>query len=133
VASFQPVFLQPAIHGAAAQSQSLGRLADVSFVARECALDEIAFHLVEAHLLELGGGASGLRAQTEVCRADGRARREKHTAFNCVIELANVPRPGMFVKSLAGGGVETGNVFAVPLGVTEKKWRARRSISSRRS
>src|SRR5260370_40926411 len=87
----------------------------------ECALDEIAFHLVEAHLLELGGGASGLRAQTEVCRADGRARREKHTAFNCVVELANVPRPGMLMKSFAGRGAEAGNIFAIGLSVTVEK------------
>src|SRR5437773_6791916 len=73
-ASFQPMFLQPAIHGAAAQSQSLGCLADVAFVARESALNEIPLHFVEAHLLQLGRAASGLRAQAEVCRADGRAR-----------------------------------------------------------
>src|SRR5258708_16637655 len=78
VASFQSMFLQPAIHGAAAQSQSLRCLADISFVAIESALDEIALDFVEAHLLQLGRATGNLRAQAEVCCADGRARREQH-------------------------------------------------------
>src|SRR5229473_1687671 len=106
VPSFQSMFLQPAIHGAAAQAQCLRRLADISFVARERALDEIPLNFVEAHLLQLGRAAGGLRAQPEVCRADGGAGREEHAAFYRVVEFANVARPCMLVKSLDGGGVE---------------------------
>ena len=115
------MFLQPAIHGAAAQSQSLRRLAHISFVARECALDEIPLDFIEAHFLQLGRAAGGLRAQTEVCRADGRTRREEHSAFHRMIEFANIARPGMLMKSLDGGGVEAGNVFAIALRVTVEK------------
>ena len=115
------MFLQPAIHGAAAQSQSLRRLAHISFVARECALDEIPLNFIEAHFLQLGRAARGLRAQTEVCRADRRARREEHAAFHRMIEFANIARPGMLMKSLDGGGVEAGNVLAIALRVTVEK------------
>src|SRR5713226_5408399 len=118
VASFQSMFLQPAIHGAAAQSQSLGCLADISFVARESTLDEIALNFVEAHLLQVGRAASGLRSQSEVCRADRRAGREEHPAFHCMIKFPNVAWPCMLMKSLDGSRVETGNIFAVALRVT---------------
>src|SRR6267378_2866160 len=121
VGSFQSMFLQPAIHGAAAQPQSLGCLAYIPFVAGESALDEIPLNFVEAHLLELGRAAGGLRAQTEVCCADGRAGRKEHAAFHRMIEFANVARPRMLVKSLDGGGVESGKFFAVTLRVTVEK------------
>src|ERR1700694_4987892 len=81
VASFQSMFLQPAIHGAAAQPQSLVCLAYIPFVAGESALDEIPLNFVKAHLLELGRATGGLRAQTEVCRADGRAGRKEQAAL----------------------------------------------------
>src|SRR5260370_33811374 len=112
------MLLKTAIHGAAAQCKSLGCLADISFVARERALDEITLNFIEAHLLQLGRAASGLRAQTEVRRADGRAGREEYAAFHRMIEFANVARPGMLMESLAGGCVEAGNPFAVALPVT---------------
>src|SRR5213082_2720503 len=62
-ASFQLMLLQPAVHGAPAQSQGFGGLADIPLVAGKCALNQILLHFVEAHLLELGGSAGGLRAQ----------------------------------------------------------------------
>src|SRR6266480_2308669 len=96
-------------------------LADVAFVAGESTLDEIPLHFVEAHLLQLGRPAKSLRAQAEVCRANGRAGREEHAAFHRVIELPNIAWPGMFMKSLHGGRVETGNVFAIALRVTVDK------------
>src|SRR5712692_8395045 len=91
-ASFQSMFLQPTIHGAASQSLSLGCLADVSFV--------------EAHLLQLSHATSGLRPQAEVCRANGRAGGQEHAAFHRMIQFADVARPGMLMKSLDSGGVE---------------------------
>src|SRR5437899_2224529 len=117
VASFQSMFLQPAIHGAAAQSQSLGCLADVSFVASESALNQVALNFVEAHLFQLSRATSSLRAQAEVCRADGRSRRQEHAAFHRMIQFANVARPCMLMKSLDSGRVEPGNIFAVALRV----------------
>src|SRR6202521_4361428 len=118
VASFQSMFLQPAIHGAAAQSQGFGSLADISFVTRESALEEIALPFVEAHPLQLRRPSCSLRAQAEICCANGRAGRQEHAAFHGMIKFANVGRPGMLMKSLDGGCVEAGKVLAVALRVT---------------
>src|SRR5438093_4250314 len=121
VASFQSMFLQPAIHGAAAQSQSLGCLADVSFVASESALNQVALNFVEAHLFQLSRATSSLRAQTEVCRADGSARREEHPAFHRMIQFADVARPCMLMQSPDSGRIEPGNILAVALRVAAEK------------
>src|SRR6267154_4819159 len=121
VASFQPMFLQPAVHGAAAQSQGLGCLADVSFVAHESALNQVALHFVEAHLLQLSRSTSRLCAQAEVCRTDGRAGRKEYATFHSVIQFADVARPGMLMKSLDRGRVESGNTFAVALRIAVEK------------
>src|SRR5260370_194345 len=111
------MFLQPTIHGAAGQSQSLGSLADVSFVASESALNQIALHFVETHLFQFGYAASGLRAQAEVRSADRRARGEEHAAFHGMIQFADVARPGMLMQSFDSGGVEPGNILAIALRV----------------
>jgi len=97
------MFLQPAVHGAAAQSQGLGGLADVSFVARESALNQVALHFVEAHLLQLCRSTSSLCTQAEVCRADGWAGRKEYATFHRVVQFADVARPGMLMKSLDRG------------------------------
>src|SRR5713101_4828606 len=120
-ASFQSMFLQPAVHGAAAQSQGLGGLADVSFVARESALNQVALHFVEAHLLQLRCSTSSLCTQAEVCRADGWAGRKEHATFHCVIQFADVAWPGMFMKSLDSRRVESGNTLAVALRIAVEK------------
>src|SRR6266403_2452286 len=121
VASFQSMFLQAAVHGAAAQSQGFGCLADVSFVARESALNQVALHFVEAHLLQLGRSTSSLCTQAEVCRADGWAGRKEYATFHCVVQFADVARPGMLMKSLDRGRVESGNTFAVALRIAVEK------------
>src|SRR5258708_39223985 len=121
VASFQSMFLQAAVHGAAAQSQSLGCLADVSFVACKSTLNQIALNFVEAHLLQLSCSTSSLCAQTEVCRADGWAGRKEYAAFHGVIQFADVARPGMFMKRLDSRRVESGNIFTVALRVAVEK------------
>src|SRR3989441_7205757 len=121
VASFQSMFLQPAIHSAAAQSQSLGCLADVSFVASESALNQVALNFVEAHLFQLSRATSSLRAQTEVCRADGRPAREQHPAFHRMIQFADGARPCMLMQSPDSGRIEPGNILAVALRVAVEK------------
>src|SRR5260370_31388751 len=108
------MFLKTAIHGAAAQSQSLGCLADISFVARERALDEITLNFIEAHLLQLGRAASGLRAQTEVCRAYRRAGQRSNPASPPMMKFPTVAGPGMPLKSLGAGVAEPGKAVAVP-------------------
>src|SRR5437899_6635776 len=45
VGSFQSMLLQPAVHGATAQSESFGGLADISFVTRKSTLNEILLDL----------------------------------------------------------------------------------------
>src|SRR5260370_2742511 len=49
------------------------------------------------------------------------AVRKELSAFNSVIELANISRPRMFMHSLEGSRVETGNIFAVALRVAVEK------------
>src|SRR2546429_604300 len=68
VGSFQSMLLQPAVHGATAQSESFGGLADISFVTRKSTLNEILLDFVETHLLQLCNAAGGLRAQAEIGR-----------------------------------------------------------------
>src|SRR6266478_8675301 len=115
------MFLQPAVHGTATQSQDLGCLADVSFVARESALNQVALHFVEAHLLELSRSTSSLGTQAEVCRADGWAGRKEYATFHGVLQFADVARPGMLMKRLDRGRVESGNTFAVALRIAVEK------------
>src|SRR5258708_39082396 len=115
------MFLQPAVHGAAAQSQGLGCLADVSFVTRESALNQVALHFVEAHLLQLRRSTSSLCTQAEVCRADGWAGRKEYATFHGVVQFADVARPGMFMKRLDSRRVESGNIFTVALRVAVEK------------
>jgi len=60
----------------------------------------------------LAAPASGLRAQAEVCRANGRAGREEHAAFHRMIELPNVAWPGhAHEEAFMAAGSKTGNVF----------------------
>src|SRR5204862_4661688 len=104
IPSFQSMFLQPAIHGAATESQGLGCLTDVPLVSGESALDEVPLHFVEAHLLQLGRSAGGLRAQAEIRRAHGRSGRKEHAPLHRVIQFANVARPGMLMIRVVGCG-----------------------------
>ena len=54
----QPVPLQAAIEGAAAQTESRGRLADVAAMTLEGLLDQEGLDLLEAQVLD--GGAGGV-------------------------------------------------------------------------
>src|SRR2546427_4770045 len=60
------VLLQTAVKPAAAQSQSLGRLADVSLEPRQRFLDQVALDFFEAHFFQPGGCARIGRAQAQV-------------------------------------------------------------------
>src|SRR3989475_5384658 len=121
VACVQYMFVASAIRGAAAQSQSLGCLADVCFVASESALNQVALNFVEAHLFQLSRATSSLRAQTEVCRADGRPGREQHPAFHRMCQCADCVRPCMLMQSHDSGRIEPGNILAVALRVAVEK------------
>src|SRR5215469_8227488 len=112
------MLLQPPVHGAAAQSQGLGGLADVSRMTGKRALDEILLHFVEAHLLELGGGATdGLGAQAEVRCANAWPGGKKHASFDRMVQFAHIPGPGMLMESFEGRRIETCNVFAIALSI----------------
>jgi len=59
------------------------------------------------HLLEARGCLAGQEAQ--VRDADHLARRHEHTAFDRVVELADVARPGVVPERLHRGVVEAGD------------------------
>src|SRR6266403_676872 len=63
------------------------------------ALNQIPFDFIEAHFLELCGAAGGLRAQTQISGAHRWSGRHQHAAFDGMIQLADVSRPGAFVAA----------------------------------
>src|SRR6266446_4396151 len=85
------------------------------------ALNQIPFDFIEAHFLELCGAAGGLRAQTQISGAHRWSGRHQHAAFDSMIQLADVSRPGVFVKSPDRGGVKAGNIFAVAVRIPLQK------------
>src|SRR4029077_16630502 len=120
-ASFQAVFLQATIHGAAAQTERFGSLADIAIVTSQRALDEVMLDFVEAHVFEAGIGADGGRAEAEIGGADRGSGGEEDAALDSVIEFADVAGPGMLVQELHGHRIETGDVFAIALGVAAEE------------
>src|SRR5271154_2004727 len=61
-ASFQSIFLQPPVHGAAAEAQGPRGFADVAVMTREGALNQITLHVIKVHFFETRGGAQRGRA-----------------------------------------------------------------------
>src|SRR6267142_4341876 len=90
-------------------------------MAGECALNQIPFDFIEAHFLQLRGAACGLRAQSEITGAHRWSSRHQHAALDGMIQLADIPRPGVFVKSPDRGRVKTGNILAVPARIALQK------------
>src|SRR5436309_13727405 len=84
--------LHPAIQGAAAQPQRLGRLAHVAFVARQRLADQERLDLFQRHVVD-PWRAVAPGAQREVRGADATAGRHEDGALDGVIELADVARP----------------------------------------
>src|ERR1700722_1986805 len=119
--SFQAVFLQAAIHRAAAESQRLGCLADVSVVAGECALGEGAVHFIEGHFFESNGASGRASAQAEIGGAHQLSLRQQDSTLDRVIELAHISRPGMVEQKLRRARVEARNAFAIALCITTQE------------
>src|SRR6266404_8393820 len=90
-------------------------------MAGKCALNQIPLDFIEAHFLQLCGAARDLRAQTQISGAHRWSGRHQHPALDGMIQLANVSRPGVFVKGLHRGGVKASNVFSVPVRVALEK------------
>src|SRR6266849_69035 len=112
----QPVSLQPAVQGAAAETQGFGRLADVAIEARHRLLDEEAFDFLEAHVLD-SRALIAIDAEPELAEPDDRALRHQHAAFNGVIELADVARPRVVEQRLHCRRLEPRDVLAIALRV----------------
>src|SRR6185369_8407638 len=104
--------LQAAVQGAAREAQGLRRAAHVAVVARQRLLDEQALDLLQAHVVQAGGGAP-LRAQGEVGGADALAPGHEQRALHRVVQLADVARPGVAGHGLEGPLVEAANALAV--------------------
>src|ERR1700730_7952969 len=96
-ASFQAVFLQAAVHRAAAQAQSFCRLAHIAVVPRQRALNQVMLHFIEAHLLEPRTGARSRGAQTEIPGTHQWSCGKQHSALDRMIQFANVSWPRMLV------------------------------------
>ena len=77
----QSVTLQAAIQRAAAQSQSVRRVADVAVVTRERLLDQKCLHFFKAHVLEARGRMRA-GAQRQIAQADHVVLRHQHGAFH---------------------------------------------------
>ena len=67
-------------------------------MARECALNQIPFDFIETHFLQLRGSACRLCTQAQISGAHRWSGRHQYAAFDGVIELADVSRPGVFMK-----------------------------------
>ena len=120
-ASFQAMFLQAAVHGAAAEAQRFRGLTHIAVVAGQCALYEVMLDVVEAHVFKARSRAGGGCAQSEIGGANQRAGSEENAALDGVIKFAHIAGPGMLVKELHGHRIETGNGFAIALGVAAQE------------
>src|SRR5262252_9275803 len=116
----KPEFLQPAIKGAAAQSQGFGGLADVSVEAGERLFDQEAFDLFEVHVFEPRRAVRRL-IEAQVAGLDDRPLRHQDGAFDGVVQLAHVAGPGVLRKRVYRRRVERSDEFAIVLGVQLQK------------
>ena len=96
-------------------------MADVAVVPRQRALNQVMLHFVEAHFLQARSASRSRGAQTEIAGAHQRSGRKQHATLDRVVELANVPRPGMLVKDLRGDGIESTDGLAVALRIAAQK------------
>lgn len=84
-------------------------------MAGQCALDEVALHFIEAHLLEPHGAARRASAQAEISGTDKLSLREQDSTLDRVIEFAHISRPGMVKEKLRRARIKSGNAFPVAL------------------
>src|SRR6185437_12852076 len=104
------------IERASRQSEGLGRAADVPLVARERLLNEHFLNILERQIFEARRRRRPA-AQAEVDDPHLVALRQQHGALHRVVQLANVPRPGVGEQRLDSAVVEPGERFAIALGV----------------
>src|ERR1700680_1874124 len=120
-ASFQAVFLQTAVHRAAAKAQSFCRLADIAVVPRERALNQVMLHFIEAHLFEPRTGARSHGAQTKIAGSHPRSCGEQPSPLYVMIHFTNVSRPRMLVENLCRYRIETADGLAITLRIPAQK------------
>src|SRR6266403_1362547 len=113
------MLLQPAVEGAPAQAERLGRLAHVAAVALERLADQHALDLLEREVLEARAWPAAPEAQ--VGRADKRAVRHEHRALERMVELADVAGPGMRLERVERLGLEAGERLPVASRVAAEK------------
>src|SRR5262245_40656092 len=118
--SSKPKFLQPAIKGAAAQSQSFGGLADVAVETGQRLFDQEAFDLFEVHVFEPRRAVRRL-IEAQVAGLDDRPLRHQDGAFDGVVQLAHVAGPGVLRERVHRRRVERRDEFAIVFGVELQK------------
>src|SRR5262249_51843858 len=106
--------LQATIESAAAEPERFRGLADIPREARHGLLDEESFDLFEAHVLDARRRIA-IDPQAELTQANGRSARHQHAALDRVIQLADVPRPGVIDERLQRRLFEPREVLAIAL------------------
>src|SRR5450759_4436697 len=101
----QAISLQPPVERAAAQTERVGRVADVAAETRQRLFDQQRLHIFQAHFLQLRRTLAP-RPQPQVNGADHVALRHQHASLHGVIQFAYVARPGVGQQRLDGGFVE---------------------------
>src|SRR2546427_1057481 len=124
-AASQPVALQSPVKRATAQTERLGRLADVPVEPRHRFLDQEALDLFEAHVLDARRRVA-IDAKTQLAEANRGSLRHQHAALDRVIELADVAGPRMIQQRLKRRRFESGDVLAIPLRMQPKEVRGER-------
>src|SRR6185437_9742772 len=110
----QSVTLEAPIEGAAAQAERLGGLADVTVEAGHRFLDQEAFDVLEAHVLEPTAAVLA-RAKAEVSLLHQWPLRHQHRALDRVIELAHVAGPSVLEEHLHRRTLKAGEPLAAAL------------------
>src|SRR6185437_1116803 len=99
----EPIALDSAVEGGAAQAQGLGGHLDVAAAAFEGGAHEQAFGVIEGQMFEGGKAAGGSGAQAQVAGLNLVAGGEQNAALDRVLELAHVAGPGVLVQEARGG------------------------------
>ena len=100
------------IERAAAQTQCLGGLADVALKAGQGISDEMFFHVIKGHVLEMLNPFM-VNLQPQVGATNNVILCHQDAAFNGMLEFADIARPRTVEQRLPSGIVETRDLLPV--------------------
>src|SRR5258706_3535506 len=121
----ESVPLKPSVQSAAAQPKSLCRLADVAVETGHGLLDQEAFDVLEAHVLDARRRLA-IDPQPELGEPDHAALRHQDPALHRMIELTDVAGPRVIEQRLQRRRLEPGEVLAIALRVLPQEVRGQR-------